>query len=79
MDAVGDGARAMSDFVRPDPSLFKLGGLGADVDVVGIDVDVVTWFELYVAVMKVGVALLSLLSRFHAGLGGFGDPCASSV
>ena len=57
MDAVGDGASAVSDFVRPDPSLFELGRFGADVDVVGIDVDVVTGFELDVVAMLVRVAL----------------------
>ncbi len=68
MDAVGDRARTMSDLVRTDPTLFKLGGLCADIDVVGVDEDVITWFKLYVAAMEVGVPLLSLLSRLHAGL-----------
>ncbi len=59
----------MSNLVWADPALFKLGGLGADVDVVGVDEDVITWFKLHVAAMEVGVALLSLLSRLHAGFG----------
>ena len=67
LDAVGDRARTMSDLVWADPALFELGGFGADVDVLGVDEDVITRFKLDVTAVKVGVALLSLLSRLHAG------------
>ena len=46
MDAVGDGARAVGNLVRPDPSVFEFLGLGADVDVMCVDVDVVAGFEV---------------------------------
>ena len=55
--------------MRTDPSLFEFGRPSADVDVMCVDVDQVPGLELDVAAMLVGVALLSLLRRFHAGFG----------
>jgi hypothetical protein len=48
--------------------LLDLGRQGADDDVVSINVDQITGLDI--TAMLIRVALLSLLSRFHAGLDG---------